>query len=201
MPRSVKNIVWTIALSCCAGSTLAQSTETVSGADMGFRETPTLVETFTFKTFDPNVLEYHIFRLTNDERRKHGLAPFKYDARLHKSARRHSIEMITLDYFSHDSPTEKNKTVSMRIEQQGYRWRACSENISASSGSSSRALPPQRYDDVAKGIVDGWMNSTGHRANILQTDATDMGVGVAVVYTEKSYRLKATQNFGALLEP
>ncbi len=201
MRLSVKNIVWIVAGSFGVASVLAQSTQGVSGADAGFHQSPTLVETFTYKTFDPNVLEYHIFCLTNDERKKQGLAPFKYDARLHKSARLHSIEMITLDYFSHDSPTETNKTVSMRIEKQNYRWRVCSENISTSSGSSTRALPPQRYDDVAKGIVNGWMNSPGHRANILQTNATDIGVGVAAVYAEKSYRLKATQNFGDPLDP
>ena len=100
--------------------------------------------------------------LTNQERAKAGCGPLKIDQRLVKAARAHSVDMALHDYFDHtslngDSPWK-------RMEDAGY--------------------PSPGAENIAKGyatasdVVDGWMKSPGHRANILNCDLRAIGVGM-----------------------
>jgi uncharacterized protein YkwD len=106
-------------------------------------------------------IEAEVTRLTNAERAKAGCGALRIDARLTAAARGHSADMVDRDYFSHTSPDGRGP--GDRAEAAGYpRWSG--ENIAA--GYSTAAA-----------VVQGWMNSEGHRANILNCSSTATGVG------------------------
>ena len=108
--------------------------------------------------------ELVVVELTNVERQKHGLAPLKIDEALSKVARVKSEDMAKQNYFSHNSPTYGSPFDMMK--QFGISYRTAGENIAMGQRS------PQE-------VVNAWMNSEGHRANILNSNFTHIGVGHA----------------------
>ncbi len=130
-------------------------------------------------------VEREILRLVNVEREREGLAPLLWSATLAAVALRHSHEMATLDFFSHESPTPDNRTLTDRLKRGGLSdFGAAGENIAA----AGFALP-----QAATGFVQMWMDSPGHRRNVMATEYRFLGVGVV----RKGGRLYATQNFAA----
>ncbi|MCJ7841152.1 CAP domain-containing protein [Lederbergia sp. NSJ-179] len=109
-----------------------------------------------------NEFEQQVVDLTNQERAKNGLAPLKVDATLSKVAREKSRDMSANHYFDHNSPTYGSPFDMMK--QYGVSYRSAGENIAMGQRS------PQE-------VVNGWMNSPGHRANILNSSYTHIGVG------------------------
>lgn len=126
--------------------------------------------------------ELDVFQLTNQERQARGLYPYAWNDLLADAARAHSQDMGTRNFFSHTNPD--GKTPGDRIRDAGYNWSYCGENIAAGQTTAAE-------------VVQGWMNSPGHRANILSTDFCDLGVGYAYV-TGSAYGHYWTQNFGKL---
>jgi hypothetical protein len=124
--------------------------------------------------------ESEVVDLVNVERAAEGLAPLSYDARLAAAARGHSEDMGLQNYFSHTSLD--GRTVSDRITDAGYDWNTYGENIAAGQ--------PTPED-----VIDSWMASSGHRANILNPNFCDIGVGYAYV-AASTYRHYWTQDFG-----
>ncbi len=108
--------------------------------------------------------EAEVLALTNAERRKVGCANLNANATLTFVARDHSADMIARNYFSHTSPD--GTTMSDRVDASGYRWWGLAENIAAGQGT------PQQ-------VVTAWMNSEGHRKNILNCAYVDLGVGLS----------------------
>ncbi|GAE26467.1 hypothetical protein JCM9140_2536 [Halalkalibacter wakoensis JCM 9140] len=106
--------------------------------------------------------ETKVVELTNVERRKHGLRELQADTELAKVARVKSQDMRENNYFAHESPTYGSPFDMMR--EFGITYRAAAENIAM-----GYRAPEQ--------VVEGWMNSPGHRANILNGDLTHIGVG------------------------
>lgn len=117
-------------------------------------------------------VESEIARLVGAERAKQGLGALAADAKLGAIARAHSKDMLSKNYFSHTDAEGCGS--SCRLEKAGYAWRAVGENIYTMSGYRLSAA------ETAQKMVDGWMKSGGHRANILKTAFTHQGVGVAV---------------------
>lgn len=103
-----------------------------------------------------------VIELTNKARATAGCAPLRFDTRLRTAARRHSTDMGLNDYFSHTS--QDGDTFADRIEAAGYPHPGA-ENIA------------RGYQTAAE-VMDGWMNSPGHRANILNCGLRTIGVGV-----------------------
>jgi hypothetical protein len=124
--------------------------------------------------------ESDVIDLVNLERRAEGLHPLSYDARLAAAARDHSEDMGQQDYFSHDSLD--GRKFYERILDAGYSYTYCAENIAVG------------YPNPVA-VVAGWMDSPGHRANILDPKACDIGVGYALV-SGSAYGYYWTQNFG-----
>jgi uncharacterized protein YkwD len=122
-----------------------------------------------------------VLTLVNQERAKAGCARLTRDSSLAKAARAHSADMAARDYFSHTTP--EGVTFGKRITNAGYRFSRAAENIAA--GQSSPAS-----------VMDAWMNSSGHRANILNCNLTNLGVGV--IYSTRG-RPYWTQDFGTPL--
>lgn len=106
--------------------------------------------------------EREVVELTNNERTKNGLAPFQIDEELSKVAREKSRDMSAKNYFDHNSPTYGSPFDMMK--SYGISYRAAGENIAKGQRT------PQE-------VVNAWMNSPGHRANILNSSFTHIGVG------------------------
>ena len=123
------------------------------------KETPTKPTT---TPSDVNAFEQQVVELTNTERTKAGLAPLQTDAKLMAAAREKSQDMQTNNYFSHTSPTFGSPFD--RLNALGISYKAAGENIAQGQRT------PQE-------VVQGWMNSSGHRANILNANFTHIGVG------------------------
>ena len=119
----------------------------------------------------PGQLEHTVLCLVNRERAARGLGRLRSNDKLDRAARGHSRHMVRAKFFAHDSPS--GASVMQRVKRRGYRSAAglmVGENIAWGSG--SYATPAE--------IVDGWMNSPGHRANILHRAFEEIGVGVAI---------------------
>lgn len=114
-------------------------------------------------------VEQEVVRLVNIERQQVGLKPLKEDWELSRVARHKSIDMYQRGYFSHTSPTY-GSPFDM-IKDYGINYRSAGENIA------------QGYR-TAQQVVNEWMNSSGHRANILNNGYTHIGVGY---YEQGSY--------------
>lgn len=113
-------------------------------------------------TSDVNAFEQEVVKLTNAERTKAGLAPFKTDDKLMAAAREKSQDMQSKNYFSHTSPTFGSPFD--RMKALGITYKSAGENIAQGQRT------PQE-------VVQAWMDSPGHRANILNEKFTHIGVG------------------------
>ncbi|GAE31039.1 CAP domain-containing protein [Alkalihalobacillus hemicellulosilyticus] len=107
-------------------------------------------------------VEQQVIDLTNQERRNNGLPELQADSSLSHVAREKSRDMQQNNYFSHTSPTYGSPFDMMR--DYGVSYNSAGENIAQGQRS-------------AQEVVQAWMNSEGHRANILSTDFTHIGVG------------------------
>ncbi len=108
--------------------------------------------------------------LVNNERLGHGLSPLAENPRLDQAAAGHSVDMVVNHFFEHISPT--GSTLLSRVTRSGYAapgqpWSA-GENIAWGTGALG----------TPDAIVRAWMNSPGHRANILRSAFREVGTGV-----------------------
>ena len=115
-------------------------------------------------TKDEAVSSYgnEVVRLVNIERGKQGLKPLASDWQLSRVARYKSQDMRDKGYFSHTSPTYGSPFEMMK--SFGISYRTAGENIARGQKTPSE-------------VVNAWMNSSGHRANILNSSFTKIGVG------------------------
>ncbi len=107
-------------------------------------------------------IEQEVVRLVNIERQKAGLQPLKLDTELSKVARLKSEDMKKKGYFSHTSPTYGSPFDMLK--QFNITYKTAGENIAKGQKTAER-------------VVDAWMNSEGHRRNILSKSFTHIGVG------------------------
>ena len=137
--------------------------------------------------YDSNFMaevESMIFNKVNEERAKNGLAPLSYNSTMEHYARVKSQDMGDRGYFDHNNPEGELMTAQML--RDGVTYNAWGENIAYIGGiSDANALANQ--------FMTNWMNSSGHRANILSSNFTSIGVGVykignTVYATQEFYR-------------
>jgi uncharacterized protein YkwD len=123
--------------------------------------------------------EAEVVKLTNDQRTAKGCPALRVDDRLVAAARAHSADMVTANYFSHTGSDGSNFVA--REAAAGYPKKSASaENIAWGYR-------------TPKDVVTGWMNSSGHRANILNCASVAVGVGLAYNAAGAPYW---TQDFG-----
>ncbi len=108
--------------------------------------------------------EQQVFELVNKERAARGLQLLKYNYELARMARIKSQDMIDKKYFAHESPTYGSPFKMM--ESFGFKFSAAGENIAYGQRTASE-------------VMNTWMNSAGHKANILSAAYSTIGVGVA----------------------
>jgi len=113
---------------------------------------------------DIKAQENEVIRLVNAERAKNGLPALKANWELSRVARYKSQDMIDKNYFAHQSPTYGSPFDMM--ESFGIRFSAAGENIA-----KGQRTPAE--------VMNAWMNSPGHKSNILSRSYTEIGVGLA----------------------
>jgi len=151
------------------------------------------VKTCTGGTIDLTTSERRLLDLHNEARTSRGLKALCVHPALTKAARFHSQEMLDKDYSSHNS--YDGESLKARLERFGYTFADYSytrygENIAWNSGSSSSP------DNCFK----WWMGSKGHRANILNKDLREIGIGVRVgTFKTYSNTTMCTVDFGTRL--
>lgn len=106
------------------------------------------------------VEECEVFNLINQQRTSRGIPQLKVLSNCQQLAKDHAVDMVTRGFFSHDSPTE---TFSQRVGRYQLSGGWVGENIAMNSDGAS--------------AVNQWMNSTGHRNNILNSNYRSTGVG------------------------
>lgn len=124
--------------------------------------------------------ETSVVELTNAERAKNGCGPLAINATLTTVARAHSKDMAVNKFFDHNS--QDGRTPFDRMKAAGYTYSMAAENIAAGQ-------------PTAASVVTAWMNSAGHRANILNCKLTQIGVGVYRL-SGSPYGVYWTQDFG-----
>lgn len=135
---------------------------------------------------DKDLLKEHIIQITNEARKENGeLSPLKENLTLNLSADKKLKDMFTNQYFEHISPSGVG--VGELSEQCGYDYILIGENL---------ALGNFKDDEA---VVDAWMNSPGHRANILNIHYTEIGVAVGQGQFEGKNVWIAVQHFGSPL--
>jgi len=157
--------------------------------------------------FNPDVIELLVHKFTNEQRVMNGLKPIKFNFEISDVARLHSTDMSDQNYFSHENLDGLD--ASDRARDAGYRcfkwignsyYLGLSENIFRGNLYKSMQLlggVPVSYDwlnneEIAHITVDGWMNSEGHRKNILNSNFDREGIGV---FIDSEDRVYVTQNF------
>lgn len=106
--------------------------------------------------------EQEVFNLINKQRTNTGLSPLKIDSEVQKVAKIKAQDMVDNNYFSHNSPTYGSPFDMLNSFKVSYT--AAGENIAGNSSNS--------------GAVTAWMNSSGHKANILNGNYNYTGIGV-----------------------
>lgn len=118
------------------------------------RTVPQILGTRAFSTEE-------IIKLTNEKRGEYGLAPLVASARLSRAAEAKASDMITFDYWAHNSPS--GRTPWSFISSAGYRYLFAGENLA------------RDFTDPGS-VVSAWMNSPTHRANLLDKNFREIGV-------------------------
>ena len=124
-----------------------------------------------------------VVEMTNFQRSQAGLAPLKLNQKLSEAAYTHSRDMALNDYFSHTG--SDGSDVTARVRSAGYRYLNAGENIAAGYATPEEAM-------------QGWMNSPGHRANILFPNVKEIGVGFYALSNDSGnapYQYYWTQDF------
>ena len=106
--------------------------------------------------------EWEVFNLINQQRSQNGLSPLKIDYEVQRVARIKAQDMVNNNYFSHTSPTYGSPFNMLNNFKVSYR--TAGENIAGNSSNSA--------------AVTAWMNSSGHKANILNSSFNYTGIGV-----------------------
>jgi uncharacterized protein YkwD len=105
-------------------------------------------------------------RLTNAERSRAGRAPLTMNPRLMKAAQLHAEQMVARGQMAHDLPGARYPQTEDRLAAVQYRWLGYAENVAYGQPHPASAL-------------DSWMDSSGHRRNILDPSMTELGTGFA----------------------
>jgi uncharacterized protein YkwD len=158
-------------------------------------------EQIDFSSINYPLLHAAIFYETNQERIKAGIPALMFHQSLESAAYGHALDMRTYDFFSHTSVVSGKESVGDRARIAGFNWSRVGENIAISFGINYEGgkpvyspdqnggyfsyeyrgdpILPHTYLSFAKAIVNQWMNSPGHRANILNVNYSYLGIGAA----------------------
>lgn len=144
-------------------TTQKSTTQTTKKSETTVPSTRPATTTTTAAPLSPSGYQQEVLRLVNIEREKAGKQPLSADTNLTKAAQVRAMEIA--DTFSHSRPDGRDCFTAMK--EAGVSYRAAGENIAM-----GQKTPAQ--------VVEGWMNSDGHRRNILSDSFGRLGVGYYV---------------------
>ncbi len=121
-----------------------------------------------------------VVTLTNAERTKAGLPAYRQNSQLMQAAQLHADQMASLARMDHVLPGARYPNPADRLAAAGYQWRSYAENVAMGQRSPAE-------------VLGSWMQSSGHRGNILSGSLTEMGAGHA---TDSAGRPYWVQVFG-----
>lgn len=186
-----------------------------------FRDNPLFSQTIDFTRLDYPLLNAAIFFVTNEARVENDRKPLTFALELERSAFLHAKSMVEQSFFSHENPYDKaRKTPEHRARLAGIKNPFVAENIATRSGivyepntpfylidanqgtfsytSGGPIIPNHTYLSFAEAIVKQWLDSPGHRRNLLSKEALQLGGG-AYFYRDPDFHnmpnFKAVQNF------
>jgi uncharacterized protein YkwD len=113
-------------------------------------------------------LEQQIFQKVNEARAEKQASQLSWKEELASEARRHAENMAIRHFFSHEDP--KRGEISKRLDASGVNWNRCAENIYREQG----------LQNPAEDAVQSWLQSPGHRQNMLDHGFAETGIGAAV---------------------
>ena len=165
-----------------------------------------------FKKIDYPLLNAAIFFEISRVRVAHGKSRFLHSKALEKAAISHSRSMVEKGFFGHADPYDPSRSTPLqRMEAFGVREKITAENIASAFGirykAGSPVIPPTRkdgpfrdfrtgevirhhtYNSLAEAVVDEWMQSAGHRANILDERLKSAGIGLSHFEDRKFYNM------------
>jgi len=137
-------------------------------------------------------IEKQVHHFTNLERQKHGLEPLEYNIELSSIAKLHSLDMLERDFFEHDNPDGCD--AQCRYQKSNY---SCKSPTGVIFGENlhwwqySDNIFWQSSEQIGRETVASWMESPGHRENILFPLFRNEGIGVVITFQESFI----TQNF------
>ena len=149
---------------------------------------------------DPDLFDAAVTAFANAERRAHGRAALKSDARLLRAAAAHAHNMAQLRRHSHRLPVAGEGRLVQRMDRNGVRFRMAAENIGMEKvlrllgrpiamksdgcrftyADTGAPVPVHTYASLARSAVARWMASPGHRASLLSPEFRRIGSGVAL---------------------
>lgn len=131
--------------------------------------------------------ERDVFERSNAFRRAQGLAPTKPNAELRAAAKAFAAFMVRTAEYGHEAD---GRSPAERAQAQGYAYCMVAENLAYLQSTTMRF----GAEELAQRFVQGWIDSPGHRHNLLSAEATD--IGVAVAHDPRKGRYYAVQMFG-----
>ena len=173
-------------------------------------------QTIDFNNVNTKKLTAAIFHETNVRRVRHGLRPVAYHGTLEVAAQLHADLMVRDNFFSHYHPKNKRfRTPVDRNRAVGVTNPFPAENIAVAIGFPYRSkqsvyhrgngrysltprgpiIPPHTYVGLARSVLTQWMNSPGHRRNILNPKAVSLGCGARFSWYNQFPSFKSVQNF------
>ncbi len=120
-------------------------------------------------------MEIEILNYTNQYRAQQQLSALTMDEHVRDVARQHSLDMVERDFFDHANPDGENP--GARLDKAGVTYTLWAENIARNQG----------YSDPAEKAMEQWIESPGHRANLINSSLTRLGVGVVAAGEEYYY--------------
>jgi len=178
-------------------------------------------EIIDFESIDYPLLNATLFYTTNIQRAKNGVGVAKHSPSCEKAAFDHSVDMVRGDFFSHTSMVAGKESMMDRLRLAGYQGGGAAENIAITFAIDYQAgksvfMPSQNggyfsykykgepiknhtYLSLAEAALDQWMNSPGHKANILRGYAYQgCGGYLEVLKTKDQFpKFRLTQNFAS----
>ncbi len=137
--------------------------------------------TFTDALADLSKVRNDMLVRVNQERQNVGLSPLVFNDKLNIASQGHTDDMLAQGYYSHNSLD--GRTPAMRITATGYLYQAMGENIA-------------KGQRTVKEVMDDWMASPEHRANILNPFYEDIGIGLSFGKNTNGYEILWGQDFG-----
>ncbi len=189
----------------------------------GFAKLKKLDEPIDFSDIDRDLLAAAVFHETNRRRAGHELPPLRFMPRLREAARIQSRDMRKRNEVSHRGSEPSIRSLDDRLEKVGLSGRFRAENVAMVFGIRYEAGPevytreeggrtvfsrqpggpaiePHSYRSLAKHLLDSWMDSPGHRRNILRSEASALGTAcIAQESNDHPKRFFCTQVFFAPL--